>query len=174
MPREDQRKVLIVAAGKWAYFCFHQYAAYVCQANRSFRSDINRLGYYADGEIEPEFPRIFLRRGRVPVTLEHAAALRALQTWQDAAFATVIERLMADGRDDGSASQIFLLSAPSDLETLRISRPIQNVAKGQGRAWTQGHRYVSEDAIRAEPSTTSELAGLMEMNSVDLVPDGRP
>lgn len=153
--RED-RNVLIVAASKWAYHCFHRYSAYICQPDRHFRSESIRLGYYADREIMPEFPRILLRRSRIAITQETVKTLRASGSWQDAAFAVIVEELVADGRH-GTESQIFLLTGPNDPQTLRIAQPIRHATSGRGTAWTQGQRYVSETAILAEPPTTAAL-----------------
>lgn len=159
MAQPGEHNVLIVAAGKWAYHCFWSYAAYVCQADRSFRHDVDRLGYYAHGAIQAEFPTILARRSHVEFTPDNVRRLRATGYHQDAAFATVIERMLADGRDQ-VPGQVFLLSGPDDPQTLRIAEPIRNdtrSATGRVTAWTQGQRYVSEAALRACPKTASQL-----------------
>jgi hypothetical protein len=149
--------ILIVAGGKWAYHCLHRYGAYICQAGRSFRSDVERIGYYANGAIQPEFPRIQGRRDHVLTTLETAQALLTSGSAEDARFAAVIALLLLDGREAGIESQVFLLSPPGSPETLVLAQPIRNVRRGLGSAWTQGHRYAPEAAIRSEPGTTDEL-----------------
>jgi hypothetical protein len=159
--------VLIVAAGKWAYHCFWKYSAYICQAGRSFRQDVNRIGYYADGAIRPEFPMILGRRDHVAFTYETSRKLQLSGDPFDAAYAAIIEHLIADGRDDNPA-QIFFLTPPGHPLTLKIPQPIANTEHshaGGSIAWTQGHRYVRESAILASPKTTDELSDLQATGS---------
>jgi hypothetical protein len=118
---------------------------------------VGRIGFYAHGAIQPEFPRIQARRDHVPVELNTTQAWLTSGNPEDARFAGVIALLLLDGRESGIVSQIFLLSPPQSPDTLVISRPIQNMRRGLGSAWTQGHRYVPEAAIRSEPETTDEL-----------------
>ncbi|HEU5431989.1 MAG TPA: hypothetical protein VFU81_10010, partial [Thermomicrobiales bacterium] len=110
--------VLLVAAGKWAYACFTdfarsdregQYTAYICQAGRSFRSDVERLGYYVNGAIRPEFPLIFARRDHVDLTPQTAREFRSSGDLEDARFAAIVEQAMIDPHP-GPVEQIFLLS----------------------------------------------------------------
>jgi len=158
--KHGMRNVLIVAASKWAYHCYHRYSAYICQANRSFRSDIDRIGYYADGAIQPDLPTVLDRRGCIDVSSWNARALRSSGDRRDEAFANVVEQLLNDGREPGEA-QVFLLSSPSDSRTARLPHPITNTERsgaGRVRAWAQGHRYVPESALFSVPGTTSELA----------------
>jgi hypothetical protein len=154
------RDVLIVPANQWAYDCFWRYSAYICQAGRHFRSDVHRLGYYANGAIQREFPAILVRRDHVALTEQTVARLHSTGAWQDAAFATVVERLIADGHHD-RAEQIFLVSGPHDRWTWHIANPICNserTASGRRTAWARGHRYVPEDALLTDPQTTSDLS----------------
>lgn len=153
--------VLIVAGGKWAYHCLHRYGAYICQAGRSFRPEACRIGYYANGAIQREFPSIQARRDHVSETREVVHAWLTSGDAEDARFAAVVALLLLNGREEGGRSQIFLLSPPQSPETLLISRPIRNTRPGHGSAWTQGHRYASEAAIRHEPETTEALAALL-------------
>ncbi len=147
--------VLIVAGARWAYHCFHHYGAYICQAGRSFRST-TRLGYYAHGAIQREFPMIRGRTDHVAETRDTVHSLLMSGDPEDARLAAVVALLVLDGRE-GSHSQIFLLSPPQSEETLVLPHPIRNTRTGRGRAWTQGHRYVPETVIMSEPHTTDEL-----------------
>lgn len=157
---QDQRDVVVVAANRWAYDCFWKYSAYICQAGRSFRPDVDRLGYYAKGAIQCEFPTILARRDHVDLTPQSVRDLRASGDAQDAQFADVVERLVADGHCD-RAEQIFLVTGAEDPRTLRIAHPIRNSERapsGRRIAWVRGHRYVPEAALLAAPQTTGELA----------------
>lgn len=156
----NSREVLIVAANKWAYECFRKYSAYICQTDRSFRPEVDRIGYSCEGAIQAEFPTILERRDHVGFNYETSRKLQLSGNPFDAAFATIIERAIADGRDN-IPGQVFLLSPPDSRLTLRIAQPITNTERSEtGRpiAWTQGHRYVQESAILAGPRTTDELA----------------
>lgn len=157
--QESTRNVLIVAGSKWAYDCFRRYSAYICQSGRSFRPDVDRIGYYANGSIQCEFPKILGRRDHVVITPRTVQELQSSRDPQDEAFARVVDRLIADERTGGT-SQIFLLSGADDPHTMVIPQPIRNTERtssGRAYAWTRGHRYVREDAILAGPETTSEL-----------------
>lgn len=155
--------LLIVPAGKWAYHAWHRYGAYICQAGRSFRSDVDRIGYYANNAIYPEFPRIQGHRDHVRESRETVHAWITSGDPVDARFAAVIGLLLLDGRQEGGESQIFLLSPPHSQDTLLISHPIRNTSRaGRGSAWTQGHRYITEAVIRSEPETTAALDALLK------------
>jgi hypothetical protein len=122
--RQDSRDVLIVAANKWAYYCFWNYSAYICQAGRSFRQDVDRIGYYVNREIRPEFPLILARRDHVPFNYETARKLRLLGNPYDMAFAEIIERSKREGRDD-IPGQVFLLSG----QTIRLPFGLRSRSK---------------------------------------------
>lgn len=60
---------------------------------------------------------------------------------------------------------MLFLSAPHSEEALRIGSPIPNdLESDSGRtiAFTQGQRYVTLEAIKEEPATTSELLQLAD------------
>lgn len=155
--------LLIVPAGKWAYHAWHRYGAYICQAGRSFRSDVDRIGYYANNAIYPEFPCIQGYRDHVRESRETVHAWLTSGDPVDARFAAAVGLLLLDDRQEGGESQIFLLSPPRSQETLVISLPIRNTSHtGRGSAWTQGHRYVPEAVIRSEPESTAELDVLLK------------
>jgi hypothetical protein len=150
--------VLIVAAGKVAYYEYRRYGAYVCQDGRQFNGDRNRMGFYANKAIMPEFPTVLLEVDHVLFTAASAAEIRARGD-EEAAVAAVIERMLADGaRHEGFVGKVFLLSRYDDTEqTLVLPQPIRHVSTGRGTGFTQKHRYVSEGALRAHPATTDEL-----------------
>ena len=161
-PEGERSNILIVAATGWAYRAWHIYGAYICQAGRSFRGDVSRIGFYAHGAIQREFPAIQGHRDHVPKTRDTVESWLTTGDPVDARFAAVVGLLLLDGRYEDGESQIFLLSPPHSPETLVIPQPIHNARKGYGSAWTQGHRYATETAIRSEPETTEDLNALLK------------
>jgi hypothetical protein len=125
----------------------------------SFR-DVDWIGFYRNGQIEPFFPRIRYRRKNLEWTRANAAALRQTGAALDAEVADVIERTLddpGDPRKDGERYQVFLLTPKDDPQTLTIAQPIRHETVGRGSGWTQGTRYTSEEALRRNPTTTAEL-----------------
>lgn len=84
------RDVLVVAAGKIAFEDYRRYNAYMCQPKRSFR-DVERMGFYRDGRIEPQFPRIRYRKMNVEFSRANEAALRGTGSALDAEVADLID-----------------------------------------------------------------------------------
>jgi hypothetical protein len=151
--------VLVVAAGKIAVADYLRYDAYICQPERSFR-DVERIGFYRKGQIEPFFPRIRYRRANLAFTRATAEDLRATGSALDAEVAAVIDRTLddpADPRREGWRYQVFLLTPRDDEQTLELVQPVKHHTAGRGTAWTQGTRYTSEEALRRNPATTAEL-----------------
>src|SRR2546423_6508658 len=66
--------VLVVPA-KLAYPDYLRHNAYICQDGRSFR-DVDRMGFYRRGQIEPHFPAIRAIEDHVPFSSKHANRLR--------------------------------------------------------------------------------------------------
>jgi hypothetical protein len=152
-------EVLIVAGGKIAVADYLRHTAYICQPERSFR-DVERIGFYRNGKIEPFFPRIRYRKMNIEWTRANAQALRQNGATLDTEIADLIDGTLddrGDARHEGRPYQVFLLTAPDDEQTLRIAQPIEHRALGRGTAWTQGTRYASETALRRNPQTTDEL-----------------
>lgn len=151
--------VLVVAGGKIAVADYLRHHAYICQPERSFR-DVERIGFYRNGQIEPFFPRIRHRRKNVVFSRENAAVLRQTGAELDAEVADVIDRALddpADPRREGWPYQVFLLTLRDDPLTMTLTRPVKHRTLGRGTAWTQGTRYASEEALRRNPETTDDL-----------------
>jgi hypothetical protein len=158
-PTTPDDDVLVVAGGKIAVADYLRHNAYICQPERSFR-DVERVGFYRNGQIEPFFPRIRYRRKNLEWTRANAAALRLNGAALDAEVADVNERTLddpGDPRKEGGRYQVFLLTAKDEPETLTIVQPIRHQTVGRGTGWTQGTRYTSEEALRRNPATTAEL-----------------
>ncbi len=156
--------VAIVAARN-AYPEYLKIHAYICQpeTTRTFQHGISRIGFYADGEIKPEVPRILERRGEVLFEPHSVAELRSQGNERDQQIADLVERCLADptsGRSHGGTYQVFLLAGPGDSDTKLLSHPIKNTTKTRsGRPWayTLHQRYTRSDALMKNPETTDEL-----------------
>jgi hypothetical protein len=158
-PSTPDDDVLVVAGGKIAVADYLRHAAYICQPERSFR-DVERIGFYRNGQIEPFFPRIRYRRRNIEWTRANAQALRQTGAALDVEIADVIDRTLddpADPRREGWKYQAFLLTPRDDAQTLTLAQPVKHRTLGRGTAWTQGTRYASEEALRRNPETTDEL-----------------
>jgi hypothetical protein len=154
-PNATDRDVLVVAA-RVAYREYLTYHAYVCQPGRSFR-EVERMGFYRNGHIEPEFPVIRAIEDHIPFTLEHAATLRTTESAVNREIAALIERMLDDGvRSDIEVLKVFLLTPPGDPQTVTLAQGINHDSAGRGSAWTMGQRYANWEALR-RARTTDEL-----------------
>jgi len=153
----------VVVAAREAYPEFKRTSAYICQANRSFRGGLKRLGFYTAGAIRPEVPEILYREDNVVFSRHEAEARAASGDERGAAIGELIKKALAfdDRRTYGERYQVFLLSGPGDERTLTLDAPIRSTAvdgNGRPRAWTQGQRYTRSDLLKRQPETTDELA----------------
>lgn len=159
----DADKDVVVVAASGGYPHYLRYAAYFCQPGRTFR-DVARMGFYADGEIKPEIPRILARRDHVSFDHATVRALHDAEAADDVRIGWLIDRLLRDGvLPEGAVEQVFLLSPAGDERTVVLPRPIRNTeTAGSGRSigWLQGQRYASLAALPVGPATTEELARL--------------
>jgi len=152
---------LVVVAARFAYPEYLERSAYICQAERSFRDGLTHMGFYADGAIQIQVPRILYREDLVPFTAEEAAARKA-GSKTDQLIGQIIERDLTLGpRNTEEQYQVFLLSAPENPDTIRLRQPIINdtlAESGRKWAWTMGQRYVSlADLTRPGVTVTSDL-----------------
>lgn len=160
----ERADTVIVAANKLAYDEYRRLSAYICQPasspgsqkTRTFRPDLQRLGFYRNKQIEPEIARIIKHYPSVPFTSEEAVRLQDDEDPSSSRLGQVIEKTLAEGgRHPGPYQQVFLLTGPNDPETLRLPQPILHQAPF---AWTQHQRYTLEAALNTFPKTTEELA----------------
>lgn len=157
----DSDDVVVVAA-RFAYPEYLKRSVYVCQSERAFRDGLTHLGFYADSAIQPHVPRIRYREDQITFTREEAARRRT-DSDTDRLIAQVIEEDLAEGtREEGQPYQVFLLSAPEESATARLSQPITNdtvTEAGRPWAWTLGQRYVNLAGLtRPGVAVTSDLS----------------
>lgn len=156
---QNQARVLIVAARR-AYAEYLRYGLYFCQPNRSFQLS-SHIGFYCDGAIQPEFPRIYNTVEEIQLSEEGVQSHTDLSDAERERLLTVIAKLRSDGATRyGEYEKVFFLSGPSDEATLQLSQVIRNDLTSEGGrtiAFTQGQRYTTLEALRQNPSTTTEL-----------------
>ncbi len=159
----EHRDTVIIAA-RIAYPDYFLTHAYVCQPARPFRSGLERLGFYAEGKIQREVPKILHREDNVIFSTEEARTRARRRGRQTKAIGKVIEKLLKKGRiAPGEAHQVFVLTAPEADETMRLSAPITNTKvdkNGKPWAWTMGQGYVAGTALQ-EAKTTTELDNVL-------------
>jgi hypothetical protein len=157
---ENDFSVGLVPAGRIALTDYDKYSAYICQPNRSFRSGMDHLGFYARGEISPHFPRIGKTWEEVEFSNEEVKRRRASGDRHDAELASIIERVLAAPSRGGhrvGSHKVLLLTPPGHPDTLTLLQPIKHLERGRGQAFVRKQRYTTLAALRRQPKTTAEL-----------------
>ena len=155
--RSTASDVLIVA-GRQAYPDYHVLSAYICQPGRSFRSGIERLGFYTAFEIKPELPRILHRRDNVEFSQGNVSRLASSGEEFDGEVAALVSKALDPStgwyieREAGNSATKCLTST-EDSDTLTLPAGIRH--EGQA-AWVQSQRYASSDLLRTA-ATTDDL-----------------
>jgi hypothetical protein len=148
----------VIVAARKAWPEYDELSAYVCQPDRTFREGLTHFGFYTDAAIQPTIARILRHEPSVAFTADEVTARRAAG---DDAMADVIEKVIAAGkRTAGESHGVFLLSGPSDPETVKLAAHVTNDttdASGKPWAWTLGQRYTGLDKLRSA-AHTSDLA----------------
>jgi hypothetical protein len=153
----------VIVPARVAYREYLDNNAYICQAGRFFANNTARVGFYADGAIQREIPRIVHRRDGVVFSHEEAKRLSGSEDESDRDIAGLIERLLKQNKRTEGRFQVFLLTASDDSDTLKLRRPVSNTkrsVRGKVTAWTQKQRYVSSEHLAQNPSTTDQLDAL--------------
>jgi hypothetical protein len=148
----------VIVAARDAYAEYRERRAYICQpaSRRTFRPNLLRLGFYRNKRIEPEVPQIIKHEPALLWTEDEAAKRLASGDPDDERLAALMRDDLGRGhRNAGAEYQVFLLSDPEAMETLRLRQPIVHEA---GVAWTQHQRYTLGAALETNPTTTEELA----------------
>lgn len=158
---------VVIVAANIAYPEYQQLGNYVCQPGRGFRDGVERIAFYADGEIKSEVPKILHRRDHVPMRAEYVVELRTRGEPFDEEVAHFIESWIASSYYSGpeSVEQVFLLSGPADSErTLILPAAIRNDStdrNGRPCPFTYGQlRYTRAATLRQNPETTSKMVEL--------------
>lgn len=147
---------VVVLAARAAWPEYQNRAAYVCQADRSFKADLTHMAFYAERCVQPLVPRIQGHHAAVTFTRDEALARR---TAGQKRVADLIDALILDGtRDDGAAYDVWLLSGPDAEDTVHLAGPIPNdITTESGRPWayTLGQRYARLDRLQTAATTSA-------------------
>jgi hypothetical protein len=157
---ETTFSVGIVPGGRIALNDYDDYGAYICQPDRPFRREMDRLGFYADWKVSPHFGKIRRVWPSVQFNADEARRLQASGDQVDAELGAIIERVLAAPKRGGhrpGRHKVILLTPARDPETLSLPQPIKHLERGRGKAFVRRQRYTSEAALRREPKTTAEL-----------------
>lgn len=153
-PHSPLDTVVVPAREAWQFY--EQHRAYICQAGRWFQP-VDRMAFYADREIKPDFPRVLERYDNVVWTETEAARLLASSDANDRKLGRVIKA----GREavwDGGTYQVFLLTRPGDERHRSVAAPIPHEAVGRGSAFVQRQRYVSLHDLETAATTNDLVA----------------
>lgn len=147
----------VVVAARAAWPVWNRYSAYVCQPNRSFRHEVERLGFYYEGKIMDLVPKRIAWFPEVTMTAESAASYRASG---EGTLASLITTLLADdAQPKGAVAGVMLLTGPNDPGTEILPNVVVSDAVGQSgkvTAWTMGQRYTSLAKLK-HAQVTSQL-----------------
>jgi hypothetical protein len=148
----------VIVAARWAWPEYLETAAYICQPDRSFRSDIDYLGFYTEGEIQILIAKIRARYSSVVFSDEEAERLR--RDGNEALARVIGVALAKSTRTEGDSYGVFVLSGRDDADTVHLEIPIQNDTvseSGRPWAWTLSQRYTRLDRLQSGVTWTSEL-----------------
>lgn len=160
---------VVVVPAREGYLTYLAHGAYVCQPNRTFKHGLSRMAFYANGEIKPSVPRILLQEPEVE-----------LDDWMETQLLNIIDHEAYGGGNrlqvrraevllgllqeniihKGEAFQLFLLTSPSEPETVTLRSSIKNTSQSEsGRiiAWVRSQRYVTLTALESGVMTTTAL-----------------
>ncbi len=141
----------VIVAARWAWPLYREFGVYVCQPERTFRGAMY-LGFYADQAIQPSIPRIIKQFPNV--SFGKAIDDPGEDPWLRDICSTLVERSYFTRE---SLNAVFNLTAPDDLNTLKLPKPVPNDwtdRHGRRVAYTMGHRYVRSSALRIARTTT--------------------
>ena len=123
--------------------------AYVCQPDRTFQA-VQYVGFYTNGQVLPLVARIIDVQQRV--IFERGR--------HEGRIGEIVDKLLdLDLREPSFEGKVFLLSAPEDVQTIRLDNAVVNdlrSASGRVAAFTQGQRYVRLEEL-TKATRTSEL-----------------
>ena len=144
----------VIVPGVNAHTFYQRYGLYNRNPDRSIRRHVRHLGFSPGKAIQREIPTIRERYDCIDISRKNATQLASSSDSNERAVGEALLRAIDDGHfSGGMEQQVFLLSKVDDPETIMLSRTIRI----PGAPW-QNQRYVSSEALRAEPATTEELA----------------
>ena len=110
------------------------------------------MGFYSDGALQREVPKILERIDPVPWTPEEIAPRRRSGSSRDKRIADVIKASRGLGWTDNDY-QLFLLTQQGERGRRDgHSSELANQRTGRGSAWVRRQRYVAVAALRSAES----------------------
>ncbi len=145
----DSIAVVVPAREAWPFYVTH--SVYICQPGRFFRQ-VSHIGFYAEGQVQPEVPKILQRLDPVDWRPSEIARRLASRSTNDTRIAEVIRDGRAAGWD-GDEYQLFLLTRPDEEGRRKghvtMASALRRQRSGRGSAWVRRQRYVGVDTMQA-------------------------
>ena len=162
-------RVLVRAAGKWAWPVYTNFGVYTCIPCEQFRP-ASHMAFYAGNEIKELVPKIIDVPAIESIKVTDPAEVEKLEGEQR----ILIEKLLVElAKFDpynlpswypefSMAHKVVFLSAPNDTEqTISLKQAIRNDLKSQNDkrvAWMQGgSRYVTVESLQSAECTSQLL-----------------
>lgn len=166
MPRDADGEVaaggdVLIVADREEYGRYLRDFAALLPADRPVGASVTHLGFYADGAVKREVPRIRAQYGSLRMAPETVSQLRSTGAVNDQRVADLIEGwLEEDAVVAGSVHQVLLLSSPDASDALLLPSEIPNTKQtptGRPMAWVVVHKTIPFAALTTGPSTTDDL-----------------
>ncbi|BBC25118.1 hypothetical protein [Pseudanabaena sp. ABRG5-3] len=160
----DYGDSVLVVAARGAIKEYRDFSVYLCQPNRTFRS-VPYIAFYHRGKIDRHIAKI-LEKPIEEVVLNQ----EGIESVTDLTYETkqklfkLIEKMEEKSSPrfkDNLPYKVFFLSEPNDqTKTIILDHDIKNDLvneSGQSFPFTYGQRYVSLEAFKRNPKTTTKL-----------------
>ena len=156
-------RVMVIAAGKWAWDMYGPLSVYRCAVKKLMQTpleDFDRLAFYSGGRIQRPVPKIISVIDKVDVTQD--AQRSSLDSCQQVLACELWERVKQREEKEkfNGEYKIMFLTTHADADTECLPRPIENdktSQTGKRVAFTFGSPvYVTLDSLK-KASKTSEL-----------------
>lgn len=162
--RTDSGDSVLVVAARGAIKEYRDFSVYLCQPNRTFRP-VPYMAFYHGGTIDRHIAKI-LEKPIEEIILNQ----EEIESIPNSTYETkqklfkLIEEMEEKSNPrfkDNLPYKVFFLSEPNDhAKTIILDNDIKNDLvneSGQSFPFTYGQRYVSLEAFKKNPKTTSEL-----------------
>jgi hypothetical protein len=148
-PAAESIAVIVPARNAWPFYKGH--GAYICQPGRYFRR-VSHIGFYADGAVQREVPKVLERIDRIDWTPEEIDRRMRSGSKDDKRIAEIIKGARDFGWQ-GDEYQLFLLTR-SDVDGcthghVTLDGELRRQHGGRGSAWVQRQRYVAVAALQS-------------------------
>ncbi|WP_139061619.1 hypothetical protein [Sulfobacillus thermosulfidooxidans] len=136
--------MVVIVPARVAWKDYHDYHAYICQPNRTFR-EASHMGFYLNKTIKNQIPKI----------LNHLSNVELTPSPNSSASLNTLINAMQNQNDSrlGERHDIYFLSSPNDQDTLTLASDVVHHGKP-----FQNQRYFSLRSFRKPDLTdTSQL-----------------